>query len=91
MAVTVTETAADGFPAVAIENDRIRAVILPSLGGRVWELTDRARARQWIWHRHDTKLATALTPKPATPMLSRRGSECPRKPLARAANNLRWH
>lgn len=39
-----------------MENDRLRVVVLPSLGGRVWELVDVARERQWIWHRGDVPL-----------------------------------
>ena len=46
-----------GFEAFALENDWVRAVVLPSLGGRVAELTDRIRDRQWIWHRDDVPLA----------------------------------
>ena len=44
------------FEAMVLENDHARAVILPELGGRVWELEDRARGRQWIWHRDDITL-----------------------------------
>ena len=40
-----------------MENAHVWAVIVPALGGRVWELVDRARMRQWIWHRHDVALA----------------------------------
>lgn len=43
-----------------LENARVRATIIPSLGGRVWELVDRVRDRQWIWHRHDVDLAASL-------------------------------
>jgi hypothetical protein len=57
MAVTVTQTTTNGFPSVAMQNDRVRATVLPSLGGRVWELTDLAHGRQWIWHRHDRNLS----------------------------------
>lgn len=51
----------DEFEAVVLENSVLRAVIIPALGGRVWELEDRARGRQWIWHREDVPLK-------ATPM-----------------------
>jgi hypothetical protein len=44
------------FDSLVLENDRVRAVIIPSLGGRVWELWDVLRQRQWIWHRHDVPL-----------------------------------
>ncbi|MFQ9149706.1 MAG: hypothetical protein ACLR5G_16260 [Eubacteriales bacterium] len=31
------------FDAVAVENDHIRALFLPALGGRLWSLYDRTR------------------------------------------------
>jgi hypothetical protein len=34
-----------------LESDSLRAVVLPALGARVWELEDKARGRQWIWNR----------------------------------------
>ena len=40
-----------GHDALVLENDQLRAVIVPRLGGRVWTLEDRRRERQWIWHR----------------------------------------
>lgn len=46
-----------GIDAVVLENDMLRAVIVPSLGGRVWELEDRKSGRQWIWHRESVPLA----------------------------------
>lgn len=39
------------FESIVLENEYLRAVILPGLGGRVWELEDLKRGRQWIWHR----------------------------------------
>ncbi len=45
-----------GFESIVMENSRIRAVIVPELGGRVWELEDRVLQRQWIWHREDVPL-----------------------------------
>src|SRR5688500_19902664 len=59
MNATVTRGVADGFEALVLENSRIRASVIPSLGGRVWELLDRARGRQWIWHREDVPLAAS--------------------------------
>jgi hypothetical protein len=41
---------------VVIENRFLRAVVIPALGGRVWELADRIRGRQWLWHRPDVPL-----------------------------------
>ena len=35
--------------AVALDNGRLRAVVLPGLGGRVWSLTDLARGRDLLF------------------------------------------
>ena len=35
--------------AVALDNGRLRAVVLPGLGGRVWSLTDLARGRELLF------------------------------------------
>lgn len=43
--------------AVGLENSRLRARIIPELGGRVWELWDLERNRQWIWQRPGISLA----------------------------------
>ena len=56
MTVRVTQGSIGSFEAIVMESDRVRAVILPMLGGRVWELEDRHRRRQWIWHRPDVPL-----------------------------------
>ncbi|HEX6150902.1 DUF5107 domain-containing protein [Nocardioides sp.] len=37
------------LPAVALDNGLLRAVVLPSLGGRVWSLTDLARGRELLF------------------------------------------
>lgn len=36
---------------VVLESEALRVLVIPELGGRIWELEDRARRRQWIWHR----------------------------------------
>ncbi len=59
MAASVSRTSVGTFDAVTLENAYVRAVILPQLGGRVWELEDRARGRQWIWHRPDVPLSAS--------------------------------
>jgi hypothetical protein len=61
MNATVTQGVAGGFESLVLENSRIRASVIPSLGGRVWELLDRARGRQWIWHRENVPLAVSAT------------------------------
>jgi hypothetical protein len=45
--------------ALTLANDWLRALILPELGGRVWELEDLERGRQWLWHREDVMLTAA--------------------------------
>ena len=57
MTATLSRVDVSGFEAYVLENPRVRAVVIPSLGGRVWEVLDRARDRQWIWHRDDVALA----------------------------------
>ena len=56
MKAMVSQASVGAFEAVVLENAYLRAVILPGLGGRVWELEDRIRGRQWIWHREDVPL-----------------------------------
>ncbi len=51
MAAVLESLRVDGFEALALENDQVRAVVIPELGGRVWSLEDRVRRREWIWHR----------------------------------------
>jgi hypothetical protein len=56
MTAVVSHGDVSGFHAVTLENRWLRAVIVPSLGGRVWEIEDRLRKRQWIWHRDNVPL-----------------------------------
>jgi len=56
MTARVTRGSVGDFEAIVLENHLLRAVIVPSLGGRVWTLEDRLRERQWIWHRPDVAL-----------------------------------
>jgi len=39
-----------GFRAVVLENRRLRAVVLPELGAKVWSLVDKAADREVLWH-----------------------------------------
>ena len=59
MSASITSERVSGFDGITLENSRIRVSIIPELGGRVWALLDRARGRQWIWHRDDVPLSTA--------------------------------
>jgi hypothetical protein len=56
---TLSPTTAEGFSAFAIQNDHVRVVVIPELGGRIWSLTDLVRDRQWIWHAEDVPLTAA--------------------------------
>lgn len=56
---TVRNATHSGFASVVLENSRLRAVVIPELGGRVWELCDKLRERQWIWHREDVSLSVS--------------------------------
>lgn len=51
MSASVRDESVAGFASVVLENSRLRAVLIPALGGRVWELFDKRHNRQWIWHR----------------------------------------
>lgn len=61
MKAIVSQEKVEGYHAIVISNNKLRAVVIPELGGRVWELEDRARGRQWIWHRDDVPLQKAQT------------------------------
>jgi hypothetical protein len=39
-----------GLQAVVLENERVRVVVLPELGGKVWEIHDLVTRRQLLWH-----------------------------------------
>lgn len=56
MKAIVSQTSVGAFEAIVLENAYVRALIIPELGGRVWELEDRVCGRQWIWHREDVPL-----------------------------------
>lgn len=39
----------NGVQALVLENDRLRVVVLPELGGKVWQITDRHTGRDLLW------------------------------------------
>jgi hypothetical protein len=61
MTPTISYGTAGKFDTIILANSKIRAVIIPELGGRVWELEDRLRRRQWIWHRPNVQLQASAS------------------------------
>ena len=57
MSANVSRGLVSGFEAYVLENPKLRVVVIPSLGGRIWEALDRVRDRQWVWHREIVGLA----------------------------------
>jgi len=45
-----TNWAYNGCNAVVLENEELRLVILPGLGGKIFQLTDRRSRRDLLWH-----------------------------------------
>ncbi len=39
----------NGVQAIVLENDRLRVVLLPELGGKVWQISDRRAGRDLLW------------------------------------------
>ncbi len=46
------EAAPKEVPAVVLENSKLKVTVIPSLGGRIWELFDKATGKQLL-HTHD--------------------------------------
>jgi hypothetical protein len=46
------EAAPKELPAVVLENSKLKVTVIPSLGGRIWELFDKATGKQLL-HTHD--------------------------------------
>src|SRR5680860_317377 len=45
-----TDGAHGGLQALVLENEFLRAVVLPELGGKLWQLTGRRTGREFLWH-----------------------------------------
>ncbi|HEY8867905.1 MAG TPA: DUF5107 domain-containing protein [Candidatus Limnocylindrales bacterium] len=43
-----------GFEAVVVENASLRVTVLPELGGKIFELIDKAADRDVLWHNDRT-------------------------------------
>lgn len=59
MKVRVSKCYIGVFEAIILSNSNLRAVILPELGGRIWELEDIIRQKQWIWQREEVSLKSS--------------------------------
>ena len=46
---SIVETRHGHFRAVALENDRLRVVLVPEIGAKVVSLVDRASGREWLY------------------------------------------
>jgi hypothetical protein len=53
-----------GNEALVLRNRRLRVVVLPGLGGKVWEFHDLARGVQHLWHNPRVKPKRAATGAP---------------------------
>lgn len=40
----------NGIPALVLDNGRLRVVVLPELGGKIWQVTDLRTGRDLLWH-----------------------------------------
>ena len=38
-----------GIEGIAVEDERLRAVVLPSIGGKMTSLQDKVNGREWLW------------------------------------------
>lgn len=45
-----TDSAHGGLQALVLENELLRAVVLPELGGKLWQLTGQQTGREFLWH-----------------------------------------
>lgn len=45
-----TEWTYRGLDAVLIENELLRVVVLPQLGGKIWSIVDKRRDCELLWH-----------------------------------------
>lgn len=45
-----TEWSLHGLAALVLANDRLRVVVLPEVGGRIWEVLDLVSGHQLLWH-----------------------------------------
>ncbi|HUE75220.1 MAG TPA: DUF5107 domain-containing protein, partial [Chloroflexota bacterium] len=49
MVGTVREMLVDDLPALALESDAIRLVVLPTVSGKMISLVDHSTGREWLW------------------------------------------
>lgn len=45
-----TDGSQGGLKALVLENEVLRAVVLPELGGKLWQLTGKRTGREFLWH-----------------------------------------
>lgn len=49
MTVTLEHIHVDDWPAIALENDLLRLVVIPELGGKIVSLVSQRTQREWLW------------------------------------------
>lgn len=59
MTARVDETLVEGFAAVRLDNRALRVTVVPELGAKVVELTDKTAGRDVFWHNPRTTLRRA--------------------------------
>ena len=52
---TTAEAKSAEWKTVVLENDRIRVVLLPEVGGKVWSATDKVTGRDFLYVNHVMK------------------------------------
>jgi galactose mutarotase-like enzyme len=51
------QTSVSGFPAIALRNDEIEAIVVPALGAKITNLRRLQRGREWLWRSRQIPLA----------------------------------
>jgi hypothetical protein len=53
---SINDHSFQGFHLVRLQNDAVRAEVLPELGGKLWTLEHRPSRRQFLWHHPQLRL-----------------------------------
>ena len=64
MSIKLEHTHVDAWPAVVMQNDAIRVVVVPEIGGKIISLVSHLTGREWLWK--NPHLALRKPPPDAT-------------------------